>query len=418
MIHKSWSQFVAAAVGLLIAGSARAEWALNMTPGVTEISREAYKMHMLMFYICCVICAVVFGVMFYSVYAHRRSKHPKPADFHESTTVEIIWTVIPFVLLIAMAIPAAGRLIKMEDMRGTEMTVKVTGYQWAWEYEYLGEKVKLFSRLDTKHNELRQNGAVSDYKTLPADYLLEVDNRLVLPVGKKVRFLITAHDVIHAWWVPALGMKKDAIPGYINEMWAKIEEPGVYRGQCAELCGRDHGFMPIVVEALPQAEFDAWLASQKGGEVAASKPAVPAAVVAEAAPAAQPVATDAPKAEAAAVEAKPEAAAPAAAEEKTAKLDKKVLMAEGEGVYKQYCAACHQANGMGMPPAFPALKGGKVTTGAANDHISQILKGKNAMQGFGPMLNDRQIAAVATFERNSWGNSASVVQPEQVKALR
>lgn len=434
MIHQTWTRLACAVAGLLavaVTGSARAAWDLNMPVGVTEISRTAFELHMLIFYVCCVICAVVFGVMFYSVFAHRKSVHPKPADFHESTTVEIFWTVIPFVILIAMAIPAAGALIRMEDTRGSDMTVKVTGYQWAWEYEFLAggpsdaakDNVKIFSRLDPVHNELRQTGAVKDYKTLPADYLLEVDNRLVLPVGKKIRFLITAHDVIHAWWVPALGMKKDAIPGYINEMWARIDEPGVYRGQCAELCGRDHGFMPIVVEAVSQAKFDAWMAAKKsGGPLPAEFVRAPtpnplkqaAAAAAEAAKIVTDAAPEKPAAKPASA-AKVEVPAPA---EKSAKLDKATLMAEGEAVYKQYCVACHQPKGEGMPPAFPSLKGGKVTTGPAEEHIRQIVKGKNAMQAFGPMLDDRKIAAVVTYERNSWGNKAGVVQPDEVKALR
>ncbi len=385
--------------GLLVAAGAQAAWDLNMPVGVTPLSREVYDLHMLIFYVCCAIGAVVFGAMFYAVFAHRKSVHPKPANFHESTTVEIFWTIIPFVILILMAIPAAGTLIRMEDMRGADMTVKVTGYQWKWEYEYIGEGVKFFSTLAPEHNRLRQTGMVSDYKTLPADYLLEVDNRLVLPTGKKVRFLLTANDVLHAWWVPALGTKKDMVPGYINEIWARIDEPGVYRGQCAELCGRDHGFMPAVVEAVSPQEFDAWLAAKKAGT------ATPTMAAAEPAPAAAPVA---------AAPASKTDASPAA----PAKMDKAALMAEGQKVYAQYCGACHQANGEGLPPAFPTLKGGKVTTGPAPEHIRQVLKGKNAMQPFAATLNDQQLAAVITFERNSWGNNASVVQPADVKAQR
>ncbi|MGH8528541.1 MAG: cytochrome c oxidase subunit II [Nevskiales bacterium] len=415
-------------LGLLVAANAQAAWDLNMPQGVTEISRDVYDLHMLIFYVCCAIGALVFGVMFYSVFAHRRSRHPKPADFHESTTVEIVWTILPFIILIAMAIPAAGTLIKMEDMRGSDMTVKVTGYQWKWEYEYIGQDYRFFSSLLPEHNVLRQTGAVTDYKTLPADYLLEVDNRLVLPTGKKIRFLLTANDVIHAWWVPALGTKKDAIPGFVNEIWARIDEPGVYRGQCAELCGRDHGFMPVVVEAVSPDQFDAWLLAQKSGAgvttPAASATPAPAPQQVAAAPVLSPVEG---QAEVVAVtkkkidepvlvatDSKPRPAAAPAAE----KLDQATLMAEGQKVYAQYCVACHQVNGEGLPPAFPTLKGGKVTTGPAPEQIRQVLKGKGAMQPFAGILNDRQIAAVISFERNSWGNKAGLVQPADVKAQR
>lgn len=242
----------------------------NLSPGVTELTRETYGLHMLIFWVCCVIGVLVFGAMIYSIFAHRKSVHPKPADFHESIKVEIAWTVIPFVILIAMAIPAAGTLIKMEDTSGSDLTVKVTGYQWMWEYDYLDHDVSFFSVLDRDSNRTRQLGSGLDPKEVE-NYLLNVDNELVLPVGKKVRLLLTANDVIHAWWVPEISGKKDAVPGYINKLWVNIEEPGVYRGQCAELCGRDHGFMPIVVRAVPQDEFDAWVASKGGNAVAKSE---------------------------------------------------------------------------------------------------------------------------------------------------
>ncbi len=406
--------------GLLAAANAQAAWDLNMPVGVTEVSRDVYDLHMLIFYVCCAIGALVFGVMFYSVFAHRKSKGFKAANFHESTTVEIVWTILPFIILIAMAIPAAGTLIKMEDMRGSNMTVKVTGYQWKWEYEYIGQDYKFFSSLLPAHNVLRQTGAVTDYKTLPPDYLLEVDNRLVLPTGKKIRFLLTANDVIHAWWVPALGTKKDAIPGFVNEIWARIDEPGVYRGQCAELCGRDHGFMPVVVEAVSPEQFDAWLAQKKTGAAPAPSVASPAPVAPPATPpqqvAAAPAAAPATKTDAPVLA--PTDAKPAPAATATEKLDQATLMAEGQKVYAQYCVACHQTSGEGLPPAFPALKGGKVTTGPAPEQIKQVLKGKGAMQPFAGILNDRQIAAVISFERNSWGNKAGLVQPADVKALR
>ena len=262
---RNFSSTVRYAAGVMLAffvGAASAytttgdNW--NIPRGVTELSQEIYGLHMLIFWVCVAIAVVVFGAMFYSVFAHRKSIHPKPADFHESTSVEIAWTVVPFVILVAMAIPAAGTLIKMDDTRNADLSIKVTGYQWKWEYEYLGENVSFFSTLAADSNAARQLNSGIDVTKVP-NYLVDVDNALVLPVGKKVRFLITANDVIHAWWVPDIAVKKDAIPGYINEMWAKIEVPGTYRGVCAELCGRDHGFMPIVVKAVPEDEYNAWL---------------------------------------------------------------------------------------------------------------------------------------------------------------
>ncbi|MDR3418423.1 MAG: cytochrome c oxidase subunit II [Nevskia sp.] len=380
-----------------------AHW--NMPKGVTAISREVYGLHMYVFWICVVIAVLVFGVMFYSLFAHRRSKHPVPATFHESTTVEIAWTIVPFLILIFMAVPAAGTLIKMYDTRGSELTVKITGYQWKWQYEYVDQGVSFFSTLESKANLARQLGSGIDPKTVP-NYLHDADNYLVLPVGKKVRFLLTSDDVIHGWWVPDIAVKKDAIPGYINEMWADIEEPGIYRGQCTVLCGRDHGFMPIVIKAVPEAEFKQWLAQQKGANtVAAAAPAAAsdAAPVAAAAPAAAPAPAPA------------EPAKPAAA---PVKLGHDDLVKNGEKIYTANCAACHQATGKGMAPAFPPLVGSKVVAGPAEAHITQIIKGKNAMPPFGPQLSDADIAAVATYERNSWGNHSGDVEPSQVAALR
>lgn len=407
---------IAAAV-LLLTGNAA--WAYtetsggyNVPTGVTAMSQEVYGLHMLIFYVCCAIGFVVFGAMIYSIINHRRSKHPKPADFHESTTVEIIWTIIPFVILIAMAIPAAGTLIRMEDMRGAEMTVKITGFQWKWEYDYLDKNVKFFSTLSAESNKARQLDSGIDVNTVP-NYLVDVDNALVLPVGKKIKFLITANDVIHAWWVPEIAVKRDAIPGYINESWAKIDVPGVYRGVCAELCGRDHGFMPIVVKAVPQAEFDQWIVAQ-GGKSALSAAegievaAAPAATLSDAAPAAAPAVAPA------VVEV---AAAPAAVPTAAKDLNKDELIKQGEAVYKANCAACHQATGEGLPPNFPSLKGSKVANGPAEAHIKQTLNGKNLMAPF-KHLSDAEIAAVVTYERSNWGNKGSVVQPKDVAAAR
>ena len=265
------SAVTAVSAGLL-ANPALAAWQLNMTPGVTELSKQAYSLHMIILEVCVAIAVAVFGAMIYSIIKFRRSKGAVPdTTLLHSTKVEIIWTGIPILILVFMAIPAARALIKIEDTRGSEMTIKVTGYQWKWQYEYLDQKVSFFSTLSRDSNAARQLGSGADVNTVP-DYLLSVDNPLVVPVGKKVRVLLTAGDVLHAWWVPALGMKKDAIPGFVNEMWFKADEIGVYRGQCAELCGRDHGFMPVVVDVRSQADYDAWLKSKQAPVEAVATP--------------------------------------------------------------------------------------------------------------------------------------------------
>ncbi len=406
MSKKGWLARVAAGTVMTLAAAAAQAYTetsggYNLPTGATEISREVFDLHMLMFWWCVAIGTVVFGVMIWSIVFHRRSKNPKPADFHESTTVEILWTSAPFLILILMAVPAAGTLIKMEDVRNSDMTVKVTGYQWKWQYEYLGEDVSYFSTLSAESNAARQLKSGIDPTSVP-NYLVDVDNPLVLPVGKKVRFLITSNDVIHAWWVPELAVKKDAIPGYVNETWTKIDQPGTYRGVCAELCGRDHGFMPIVVKAVPQEEYDAFIAGKKGVEVAAAEPVAvasdAAAVAADAAPvevaAASQAAVAAPKAP-----------------------SKDELVKKGEGVYKANCAACHQANGQGLPPNFPSLVGSKMVKGPADAQIAQLLNGKNLMPPF-KHLSDDDLAAVVTYTRNSWGNSGDAVLPAAVAAAR
>ena len=278
-------------------------WQLNMGKGVTQTARLAWEAHMVALWVCVVIGFLVFAAMAYAIFAFRKSRGAVAATFSHNTTAEILWTVIPVIILVVMAIPATSKLIAMYDTRNAEMTVKVTGYQWMWEYDYLGQDVRFFSRLDRESDRLRQSGQRPDPATHP-HYLLEVDNRLVLPVDTKVRFVITSDDVIHSWWVPALGWKQDAVPGIVNEAWAQIEKPGIYRGQCAELCGKDHGFMPIVVKAVSKAEFAQWLAEEK----AKRAPAVPAPAAPEAAPAAE--AEAAPEATAAA----PQTAQPAAAQ--------------------------------------------------------------------------------------------------------
>jgi len=260
------------------------QWQLNMGKGVTHTARMAWEPHMVALWVCVVIGVLVFGALFYAVFKFRKSKGAVAAQFSHNTKAEIIWTVIPIVILVVMAWPATAKLIAMYDTRDSEMTVKITGYQWMWKYEYLGEDVAFTSRLDRKSDELRQSGAVPTLATDP-HYLLDVDNALVLPVDTKVRFVITSDDVIHAWWVPALGWKQDAVPGFINERWTNIEEVGVYRGQCAELCGKDHGFMPIVVKAVSKEDFKTWLASRKPAPAAEAAPAAaPAAPASEQAP--------------------------------------------------------------------------------------------------------------------------------------
>ncbi|MEN8719270.1 MAG: cytochrome c oxidase subunit II [Oceanococcaceae bacterium] len=383
---------VASAALLAMLSGAAAASPYNLSPGVTELTREVYGLHMLIFWICCAIGVVVFGAMIYSIFAHRKSVHPKPADFHESIKVEIAWTVVPFLILIGMAIPAAGTLIKMEDTSNSDLTIKITGYQWKWEYEYLDHDYSFFSTLAASSNAARQLGSGVDPSSVE-NYLLEVDNELVLPVGKKVRLLLTANDVIHAWWVPEVTGKKDAIPGYINKMWVNIEEPGVYRGQCAELCGRDHGFMPIVVRAVPADEFDAWLAEKSGKTTDVA--AAPAVEVASAAPAPVEVASNVPSA-----------------------LSKDDLMEQGKQLYGMHCAACHQPSGEGMAAAnFPALKGSPVVNGDVAGLLTQIINGKNAMPGFA-YLKDTEIASITTYTRNAWGNSASTIQGADVAAQR
>ena len=297
-VNGMWKRLVTACMLLAMPALAWAQsadpkpWQLNMGKGVTASSQHAYDAHMVALIVCIVIGLIVFGAMGYAMFKFRKSKGAVPAQFSHNTTAEIIWTVIPVLILVVMAWPATAKLIAMYDTRDAEMTVKVTGYQWMWKYDYLGEDVSFTSRLDRESDRIRQSGEQPDYAKNP-HYLLDVDNPLVLPVGPKIRFVITADDVIHAWWVPALGWKQDAIPGIVNEAWAQIEKPGVYRGQCAELCGKDHGFMPIVVKAVSQDEFDSWLAAEKAKR-APAEPAAPAAAEAPAeAPAAEPAAADA-----------------------------------------------------------------------------------------------------------------------------
>jgi cytochrome c oxidase subunit 2 len=356
----------------LVSGLAYGAYGLNLQPPASPIAEEILGLHNMIMVICLIIFVIVFGFMFYSIFAHRKSRGHKAATFHESTTIEIVWTTIPFLILVGMAIPSTATLLKMEDTKSeADIVIKITGYQWKWRYEYPDHDISFFSTLSTPRDQIENKAKKGD------NYLLEVDNPVVIPVGKKVRFLVTANDVIHAWWVPQLGVKKDAIPGFLNETWAIANKPGTYRGQCAELCGKDHGYMPIVVEAVEQEKFTQWVSAQK-------------------------------------------AQAQVAAADSGKEWTKAELLAKGEKIYAQ-CAACHGPTGAGVPGAFPALTGSKIATGPVADHIKIVLKGKpgTAMQAYGGQMNDADIAAVVTYERNALGNkTGDVVQPAQVKALR
>jgi cytochrome c oxidase subunit 2 len=397
------SAAIVALLGASWTHSALADWEVNMPRGVTEISEEIYGLHMLIFGVCVAIAVIVFGAMIYSIFAHRKSLGVKPATFSHSTKAEIIWTVIPILILVGMAVPAAETMVRLEDSRNSDLTVKVTGYQWKWRYDYIDQGFGFFSSLAESSDLARQLGSGIDPKTVE-NYLLDVDNPLVVPVNAKVRVLITAADVIHAWWVPELGGKKDAVPGFVNEMWFQAREPGVYRGQCAELCGRDHGFMPIVVNVLPRDEYDAWLSDQTAGLEFER-----AAMTAETAPSTMAVA------------AAPPPAASSGAGGDFVDWSMTTAMAEGETLYKTHCGACHQPDGAGMPPAFPALAGSPVATGDVVEHISVGLNGRpgTAMAGFGAMLDDEQLAAIITYQRNAWGNdTGDLVSPADIAAAR
>ena len=349
-----------------------AEYGLNMTEGVTSISHDIYDLHMMVFWVCVVIAVVVFGAMFYSVFAHRKSKGAVAAQFHESTKAELVWTIVPVIILVGMAIPASKVLIDLEDTTKAEMSVKITGHQWKWQYDYPEEGISFISNLAQSHKDV-VTGTDADREAV-GNYLLEVDKHLVLPVDTSIRFLITSNDVIHNWWVPAFGVKQDANPGFINDAWAKVDEIGTYRGQCAELCGKDHGFMPIVVDVVSKADYAKWVSEQQ-------------------------------------------AAAAAAVASATKTWSKDELMAQGESVYNTNCAGCHKKDGSGMPPVFPAMKGSPIANGAAADHMNIVLNGKGAMPLF-KMLGDADLAAVITYERNAFGNTGSVVQPSDVKSAR
>ncbi len=351
---------------------------LNLPEGVNQIARDVAWLHWFMLIVCLVIFVAVFGVMFYSIWAHRKSKGHKPATFHEHMGVEVAWTVIPFLIVIAMALPATRTVVAMKDTSGADLTVKITGYQWKWGYEYIdgpATGVKILSNLSTPRAQIEGREPKSP------TYLMEVDNPLVVPVGKKVRVAVTAADVIHSWMVPELAIKQDAIPGFVRNSWFRAEKVGEYRGQCTELCGKDHAFMPIVVKVVSEADYAKWADEQK--KLLAAQ-------------------ADDPNKEWTGPE----------------------LIARGEKVYAANCVACHQGSGKGVMGAFPALDGSKIVMGPKADNIQILLKGKpgTAMQSFAAQLNDVEIAAVITYTRAAWTNAGKgqdpVVAPADIKAAR
>jgi len=382
-LNKSMARFlsnltiIVSALFLLSPDILHAAWGLNMTQGATPISQDVYNMHMTSLYVVTVIGILVFSVMFWSIFHHRKSKGVKPAKFSHSTTVEIIWTLIPFAIIVALAIPATKLLARMDDTSKSEITIKATGYQWKWKYDYINEDLTIYSNLATDSVEASQRNSGIDPKTAD-NYLRNTDTALVLPVGKKIRIMTTASDVIHAWWVPDLGWKRDAIPGFINDNWTVINKEGVYRGQCAEICGKGHGYMPIVVKAVPEKEYLAWVQETK-----------------------------------LALKSKKDSG------DKELSMDE--LKSKGEAVYKANCLACHQANGQGIKGVFPALDGSPLATvkDRIPEHIHQVIYGKNIMPAFGEQLSDTDIAAVVTYERNVWGNkTGDIIQPKDVAAGR
>ncbi len=368
---------VSAASSLFAASAmAASEHQYNLATPVTKIAEQIYDLHTLMMLICLAIFVAVFGVMFYSIYAHRKSKGAKSASFHESTTVEIIWTLVPFLIVIGMALPATKTVIAMKDTSNADLTIKATGYQWKWGYDYLkgeGEGISFLSNLSTPRNQVSNEAAKGE------NYLVEVDEPLVVPVNKKVRVVTTANDVIHAWMVPAFGVKQDAIPGFVRDTWFKAEKVGIYRGQCAELCGKEHAFMPIVVDVRSEEDYKKWVDEKKK-------------------------------------------AVAALADDPNKEWTPDELKARGEKVYASNCAACHQASGKGIPGAFPALDGDVVVKGPKADQITVLLNGKNQGMPAWKQLSDVEIASVITYTRNAWSNAGQgkepVVQPAEIKAAR
>ena len=355
----SKSAFAALLMFSLYPSKVLSDWdALNMREGVTQVSRDVFELHMLIFYICVAIGAVVFSVMFYSLFRYTKKRNPNPSTFHESTKLEVAWTIVPFLILIAMAVPASKTLTEIYDDEEGEINIQVVGYQWKWEYKYLEDDINFFSNLSTDQDEI--------YNLVPKgeNYLLEVDEPLIIPVDTRVRFLITANDVIHSWWVPDFAIKQDAIPGFINTAWTRAEETGIYRGNCTELCGKNHGFMPVVVKVVEKDEYNDWVLAKKEEAI------------------------------------------------KLAELTEKEwslaeLTQRGEGVYQKNCVACHQMNGEGLPPIFPALAGSDIVMFDKDRNVEILMEGVQgaAMQSFANQLSEVDMAAVITYTRQAWGNA-------------
>lgn len=360
------------------------EHQLNMQAPVTAVGADIYSLHNWMMIVCLVIFVGVFGVMFYSVFKHRKSLGHKPATFHESTAVEIAWTIVPFLIVIGMALPATKTVVALKDTSNADLTIKATGMQWKWGYDYLkgeGEGISFLSNLATPRSQIGEPG-VKPTEARTENYLLEVDNEMVVPVNKKIRMVFTANDVIHAWTIPAFAIKQDAIPGFVRDGWFRAEKTGVYRGNCVELCGKDHAFMPIVVRVVSDAEYTAWVEGKKK-----------------------------------------EMAALADDPTKTWTIDE--LTTRGEQVYAANCVACHQVNGKGVPAAFAALDGSPNVLGNKAHQIDILLNGQKSGKFPTEMpawkqLSDTEIAAVITYTRNSWSNKAAenIVQPAEVLAAR
>ena len=348
---------------------------LNLTQGVTRIAADQWWIHNFLLIVCIAIFFAVFGVLFYSLWAHRKSRGAKPADFHESTAVEIAWTIVPFIIVVGLAIPATRMVVEQKDTSQADLTIKATGYQWKWGYEYIkgeGAGISMLSTLSTPQAQIDGKEAKSE------TYLMEVDNALVVPVGQKIRMVITANDVIHAWMVPAFGVKQDAIPGFVRDTWFRAEKTGTFRGACAELCGKNHAFMPIVVEVKSQEDYKVWADGKKKEMLAR-------------------------------------------ADDPTKEWQVADLNDRGAKVYAANCVACHQATGKGVAGAFPALEGSKLVLGKQDDQIALLLNGKQgtSMASF-KQLSDVELAAVATYTRNAWGNKPedTIVQPKDFTAAR
>ena len=416
---KHFRALAALAATLPVSLAAFATYDVDILPPASPMAQEAYDLHWGIMYVCIAIFVVVFGAMFWSIFKHRRSKGAKAAQFHENTTIEVIWTIIPFLVLIGMAYPATKTMLAMKDPSGADVTVKVTAYQWRWGYEYLQDGVSFFSNLATPRDQIDNYGGEGEAKN--DHYLLEVDRPLVVPTGKKVRLLITSNDVIHGFYVPQLAVHQYGIPGFVKDSWFEIDKPGIYRGQCSQICGKEHAYMPIVVDARPPEQYAAWLKEAKAKMPAPAQPA--AAAPAEAAA--------------------PAGGTPAAAQNTAPAKNMSLadLKAAGEKVYTANCAACHQANGEGLPGTFPPIaagkpfnapaaltkhlqergffKDGKIVEGPVKAHIDIVLHGVpgTAMAPWA-QLTDEQVAGVITYERNSWGNHGGEVQPSEVAAAR